>query len=224
MHQQPRKRVAIEHDDKDLLHGLKFDIFVALFQRVSQWLNVSRLVRYIVLMNNCPARWSGSGHLDNTNHTDSHSSWWTRCLVVRQEGAAVKNKGGKPCFKPGTYATFKLLYTGRNPTWATTMAAATPSDPIFKPLQSISAEPSSWNAPTIALLHSAFSDGSTVQQIYSQKLEHRPLPLNSTALNQQDSRRLKRLAKLHRKRTPKTLSSKDKRRLHIYDLRKVDIK
>jgi ribonuclease P protein subunit POP4 len=104
------------------------------------------------------------------------------------------------------------------------MAAATSSDPILMPLPNISAEQSSRNAPTIALLRSAFSDGSTVQQIYTQKLEHRPLALNPTTLSQQESRRLKRLEKVHKKRNPRSLSSKDKRRLRIYDLPKSEIK
>ena len=40
MHQQPWERIAIEHQNKDLLHGLNLDIFVALFQRVSQRIDV----------------------------------------------------------------------------------------------------------------------------------------------------------------------------------------
>src|SRR5579859_7117831 len=106
------------------------------------------------------------------------------------------------------------------------MSAPTTTDPIFEPLhnKTTPSSSSSQNATTFSLLKTAFPDASTAQQIYTQKLEYRPLSLNPTTLDQREQRRQKRLDKLHKKRKPKPLSAKEKRQLRIYDIPKSEIK
>lgn len=100
------------------------------------------------------------------------------------------------------------------------------SDPIYATsANSKGTVSSSSNSATFNLLQKAFPSTAIAQQIYKQKLEHRPLNLNPTdAVDARESRRQKRLEKLKRKRKPKPLSAKEKRELRIYDLSKADIK
>jgi ribonuclease P protein subunit POP4 len=100
------------------------------------------------------------------------------------------------------------------------------SDPIFTPSPGFKdTVSSSSNTTTFNLLQKAFPSTAIVQQIYKQKLEHRPLNLNPTdAVDARESRRQKRSEKLKRKRKPKPLSAKEKRELRIHDLSKEDIK
>jgi ribonuclease P protein subunit POP4 len=98
-------------------------------------------------------------------------------------------------------------------------------DPIFKHLRG--AQPSSsavTNLTTLALLETAFPQAGTAQQIYAQKLEHRPLSINPTTLNSRESRRQKRLENLRRKRKPRPLSAKEKRDLKVHEVSKEDIR
>ena len=100
------------------------------------------------------------------------------------------------------------------------------SDPIFASSPNFKGTVSSSSSTaTLNLLQKAFPSTTIVQQIYKQKLEHRPLNLNPTgAVDARESRRQKRSEKLKRKRKPKPLSAKEKRELRIHDLSKEDIK
>lgn len=104
------------------------------------------------------------------------------------------------------------------------MSATQPPDPLLQPLHPKPSTQVSHNATTLSLLRSAFPDPSTAQQIYSQKLEHKPLSLNPTTLDQRDLRRQRRMEKLHRKRKPRGLSAREKRELRIYDIPKSEVK
>ena len=104
------------------------------------------------------------------------------------------------------------------------MSATQPTDPLLQPLHPKPSTQTSHNATTLSLLQSAFPDPPTAQQIYSQKLEHKPLSLNPTTLDQRDLRRQRRTEKLHRKRKPKGLSAREKRELRIYDIPKSEVK
>src|ERR1700676_4826101 len=76
------------------------------------------------------------------------------------------------------------------------MTSKPPSDPIFRTLQGIQTSSSGEvnNATTISLLQAAFPPPGVAQQLYAQKLEHRPLSLNpADAPNARESRRQKRL-------------------------------
>jgi ribonuclease P protein subunit POP4 len=107
------------------------------------------------------------------------------------------------------------------------MTSKPPSDPIFRTLQGIQTSSSGDfnNATTISLLQAAFPHPGVAQQLYAQKLEHRPLSLNpADAPNARESRRQKRLDKLKRKRKPKPLSAKEKRELKVHEILKEDIR
>lgn len=100
------------------------------------------------------------------------------------------------------------------------------SDPLLKPLQTAGSSVSgSTKATTLALLSQAFPDPIAAQQIYSQKLEHKPLSVNpADSSDARTARRQKRLSQLKRKRKPKPLSAKEKRELRIYDIPKSEIR
>jgi ribonuclease P protein subunit POP4 len=84
---------------------------------------------------------------------------------------------------------------------------------------------SSANKATLGLLNQAFPEPSVAQQVYSQKLEHRPLSLNPADIpDARESRRQKRLSKLKRKRKPRPLSAKERRALRIFDVPKTEIR
>ena len=111
-------------------------------------------------------------------------------------------------------------------TTMTSQLVPTGSDPLFRPLQHSAAQVSSGtNAVTLALLSQAVPVSATAQQIYTQKLEHKPLStIPADASNARDSRRQKRNNKLKRKRKPKPLSSREKRELRIYEIDYRDVK
>lgn len=95
-------------------------------------------------------------------------------------------------------------------------------DPLFKPITDNSVSKPS-KAATLKLLNEAFAEPK-VQQIYSQKLEHRPLSLNPAEVSDaRDARRQERLSKLKNKRKPKPLSAKEKRELRIFEIPKAEI-
>src|SRR5271154_182122 len=95
---------------------------------------------------------------------------------------------------------------------------STSSDPLLKPLQPAGNSVSgSSKATTLSILNQAFPDPAMAQQIYNQRLEHKPLsvlPADST--DARTARRQKRLSHLKRKRKPKPLSAKEKGELRIY--------
>ena len=99
------------------------------------------------------------------------------------------------------------------------------TDPLFKPLTPAILPSLTSTSTTLSLLQAAFPDPSTVQQIYSQKVDHRPLNVNpaSDSLDARSLRRQKRQDKLKRKRKPKPLSAKKKRELRIYDIPKDEV-
>lgn len=108
----------------------------------------------------------------------------------------------------------------------TTNCLLSESDPIFRPMAAsrVSGSGSS-KAATLSLLNQAFPGPSAAQQIFSQKLEHRPLSiLPADAPDARESRRQGRLSRLRRKRKPKPLSAKEKRALRIFDIPKMDIR
>jgi len=99
----------------------------------------------------------------------------------------------------------------------------TTPDPLFNRLHPVKTSSNAVStATTLSLLQAAFPDPSTVQNIYTQKLDHRPLNLNpaSDNLDARTLRRQKRQEKLKRKRKPKPLSAREKRELRIYDVPK----
>lgn len=99
------------------------------------------------------------------------------------------------------------------------------SDPIFRPMENSGAQDSSGTkAAMFALLNQAFPLATVTQQVYAQKLEHRPLPTVPTvAPDARELRRRKRLDRLKRKRKPKALSAKEKRELRIYEIPKRNL-
>lgn len=113
----------------------------------------------------------------------------------------------------------------RGATTKSTNAIMTTLDPLFNRLHPVSTPSNAVStATTLSLLQAAFPDPSTVQNIYTQKLDHRPLNLNpaSDTLDTRTLRRQKRQEKLKRKRKPKPLSAREKRELRIYDVPKEE--
>lgn len=109
----------------------------------------------------------------------------------------------------------------------TTSALFSASDPIIRPLQasSVSVSVGASKTATLGLLTRAFPGPSVAQQVYVQKLEHRPLSIIPADVpNGRESRLQKRLLKLKRKRKPRPLSAKEKRQLRIFDIPKADIR
>lgn len=107
-----------------------------------------------------------------------------------------------------------------------TNALLSAPDPIFRPLPpagSSSSSPS--KAVTMGLLSQVFPRPEAAQQVYSQKLEHRPLSINpADAPDARESRRQRRLSRLKCKRKPRPLSAKEKRELRIFEIPKADIR
>src|SRR5947207_4110550 len=108
----------------------------------------------------------------------------------------------------------------------TTNAPPSGTDPIFRPLPSAGSSLSnSSKAATLGLLSQAFPGPEAAQQVYSQKLEYRPLSTNPVdAPDGRESRRQKRLSKLKRKRKPRPLSAKEKRELRIFEISQEDVR
>jgi hypothetical protein len=108
------------------------------------------------------------------------------------------------------------------------MATQTPlqeTDILYTPLVPGTTEPLS-KATVFTLLNEAFPDASVAQQIYSQKVEHRPLSV-APATQTKDARETRReaqLAKLKRKRKPKPLSAREKRELRVFDVAKDSVR
>jgi hypothetical protein len=98
------------------------------------------------------------------------------------------------------------------------------ADPLFRRLQAASTTSTS-KAATMSILNLAFPDASSAEQVYAQRIEHRPvLTAPADAPNARDRRRLTRQSKLKSKRKPKPLSAKEKRELQVYELPKDQIK
>jgi len=99
------------------------------------------------------------------------------------------------------------------------------SDPIFRPMENSGGQDSSGTKTAIfALLNQAFPLTTVTQQVYAQKLEHRPLSTVPVATpDARELRRQKRVDRLKRKRKPKPLSAKEKRELRIYETPKRNL-
>jgi len=139
-------------------------------------------------------------------------------------GSNFFRMGGDDVQKSGYGADQPKLQISVNHHHAVNMSATQPTDPLLQPLHPKPSTQTSHNATTLSLLRSAFPDPSAAQQIYSQKLEHKPLSLNPTTLDQREVRRQRRTEKLHRKRKPRGLSAREKRELRIYDIPKSEVK
>ena len=95
------------------------------------------------------------------------------------------------------------------------------TDVLYKPIVPGTAE-SPPKDTIFTLVNEAFPESTTAQQIYLQKVEHRPLSVRP-ATNEKDARearRKARLSKLKRKRKPKPLSAKEKRQLRVFEVPK----
>jgi len=114
-----------------------------------------------------------------------------------------------------TFADHSASRHDNNETMTTPLA----QDPLFKPLHP-SSTPSTSKTTTLSILNQAFPNPSTAQQIYTQKIEYRPVSINPAdhPPNARSTRRTLRTSKLHPKRKPKPLSAKEKRQLRIYDI------
>jgi len=108
----------------------------------------------------------------------------------------------------------------------TSKLSSVSSDPLLTPLQPAdNPVAGSSKATTLTILNQAFPDPVAAQQIYNQKLEHKPLSVNpADSTDARTARRRKRLSQLKRKRKPKSLSAKEKRELRIYDIPKSEIR
>src|SRR5271170_2236344 len=108
----------------------------------------------------------------------------------------------------------------------TSKLSSVSSDPLLTPLQPAdNPVTDSSKATTLTILNQAFPDPVAAQQIYNQKLEHKPLSVNpADSTDARTARRRKRLSQLKRKRKPKPLSAKEKRELRIYDIPKSEIR
>ena len=70
-----------------------------------------------------------------------------------------------------------------------------------------------------------FSGSSAAQQIYTQKLEYRPLSTNPVDdIDARESRRRKRVPNRKHNRKPKPLSAKEKKELRIFDSQNAGVK
>jgi hypothetical protein len=98
------------------------------------------------------------------------------------------------------------------------------TDVLYNPLiPDSTGKPS--KATVFNLLNEAFPDSAAAQQIYTQKVEHRPLSVvPATKKDARESRREARLAKLKRKRKPKPLSAKEKRELKVFEVAKDSVR
>jgi len=99
------------------------------------------------------------------------------------------------------------------------------TDVLYKPIVPGTAE-SPPKDTIFTLLNEAFPESTTAQQIYLQKVEHRPLSVRP-ATNEKDARearRKARLSKLKRKRKPKPLSAKEKRQLRVFEVPKDSVR
>ena len=105
----------------------------------------------------------------------------------------------------------------------TTKSTPQDTDVLYTPLTPGTKSRS--NAAVFTLLNEAFPDPAAAQQIYSQKVEHRPLSVvPATQKDARETRREARLAKLKRKRKPKPLSAKEKRELKIFEVAKHSVR
>lgn len=98
------------------------------------------------------------------------------------------------------------------------------ADVLYAPLiPGTTGKPS--KATVLTLLTEAFPDSAAAHQIYTQKVEHRPLSVvPATRQDARESRREARLAKLKKKRKPKPLSAKEKRELKVFEVAKDSVK
>ena len=107
-----------------------------------------------------------------------------------------------------------------------TAAAPQDTDVLYKSIMPGTAESAS-KGTIFKLLNEAFPEPSTAQQVYSQKVEHRPLSVLPATLPEKDARearRKARLSKLKRKRKPKPLSAKEKRELRVFEVPKDSVR
>jgi hypothetical protein len=100
------------------------------------------------------------------------------------------------------------------------------TDVLYRPASPNTAESTS-KATVLSILNEAFPDTAAAQQIYLQKVEHRPLSVLPATLPEKDAREARRearLSKLKKKRRPKPLSAKEKRELTIFKVPKNSVR